>query len=470
MENILHDFNQNVINLVTNYLKNSISDGNLSNFTDDLVMNFADLGRKVTEFLVNYAEKTIFELKDRKSLFESLEKDERTIITIFGNIFFERRYYRNKETNEKVYLLDEFLALEPKQRMLSNVKERLVEEAVETSYQRAGEKAAYGVNISKQTVMNEIESLDLDKHLEGKKLEKKKKVKILYVIADEDHVHLQKGGIEEPRAVIVYDSIESNGKRIELKNKKHFGGIYKNRIDDLWETVMTYIDNTYDVDYLEKAYLSGDGANWIKTGLEWIIKSVYVLDEFHLKKAVNGIVGRISKDNKAEKENLKYRLKNSIRNLDFDTFKELSYEILAEEMNKSTRKRKEELMNYILNNVEGITNLYKNKDVLHGCSAEGHISHIYSDRMSSRPMGWKTKNVNNMSKLRLLREDHVPIKEIVKKDNKVIEFKQIEKIRNQANHRIAESINFNPVSIPVQQFGTFEERILLKNILDYRAI
>jgi len=39
----------------------------------------------------------------------------------------------------------------------------------------------------------------------------------LYIIADEDHVHLQKGGIEEPRVVIVYDKIVSKGKRIELK-------------------------------------------------------------------------------------------------------------------------------------------------------------------------------------------------------------------------------------------------------------
>lgn len=39
-------------------------------------------------------------------------------------------------------------------------------------------------------------------------------------------------------------------------------------------------------------------------------------------------------------------------------------------------------------NEEGIKNLYKNEEELHGCSAEGHISHIYSDRMSSRPMGW----------------------------------------------------------------------------------
>ncbi len=40
---------------------------------------------------------------------------------------------------------------------------------------------------------------------------------------------------------------------------------------------MTYIENNYDTDYLERVYISGDGANWIKTGLEWFIKSVYVL-------------------------------------------------------------------------------------------------------------------------------------------------------------------------------------------------
>ena len=72
---------------------------------------------------------------------------------------------------------------------------------------------------------------------------------------------------------------------------------------------MTYIENTYDTEYLEKVYISGDGASWIKTGKEWILKSVYVLDEFHMKKAVNGIVGRITKTNKTEKEKQKKETK-----------------------------------------------------------------------------------------------------------------------------------------------------------------
>lgn len=469
MENILHDFNEKVISLVTNCLKNSITEKGISDFTNDLEREMIEFGNQVTQFLVEYAENIIFKLKDRKEKFESLEKDDRTMISIFGEVNFKRRYYQDKETKERIYLLDQFLKLEKRERMLPNVKERLIEEARETSYKRAGQKASYGTEISKQTVKNKINKLDFKAEIAEEK-EKKKKVKKIYIIADEDHVHLQKGGIEEPRLIIVYDSIIAKRKRIELKNKKHFGGIYTKKIEDLWEEVMTYIESNYDTDYLEKVYISGDGAKWIKTGLEWIVKSVYVLDEFHMKKAVNGIVGRVTKANKKEKEKQKKEIRTALRRLNFVRFKEICDEILEEEMERTTRERKEELMNYILNNVEGIKNLYRNKKELHGCSAEGHISHIYSDRMSSRPMGWSTTNVNNMSKLRTSKEDNISTKEILNNSKKVIEFKEIEKIRNQAKARIKESINFKPVNVPIMNFGTTEEKIFFKNLLEYKAV
>lgn len=469
MENILYDFNEKVISLVTNCLKNSITERGIADFTNDLESEMIKFGSEVTQFLVEYAENIIFKLKDRKEKFECLEKDERTMISIFGEVNFKRRYYQDKETKERIYLLDQFLKLEKRERMLPNVKERLIEEARDTSYKRAGEKASYGTEISKQTVKNEINKLEFKPEKIEEK-ENKKKVKKLYIIADEDHVHLQKGGIEEPRLIIVYDSILAKGKRIELKNKKHFGGIYSGKIDDLWEEVMTYIENEYDTEYLEKVYILGDGANWIKTGLEWIIKSVYVLDEFHMKKAVNGIVGKITKAKKKEKEKQKKELRTALRRLNFVRFKEICYEILEEEMEKGTRERKEDLVKYILNNVEGIKNLYRNKKELHGCSAEGHVSHIYSDRMSSRPMGWKRENVNNMSKLRLLKEDNIEVKETLKKQGKIIEFKEIKKIRNQANAKIKESINFKQISVPLMEFGSTEERIFFKNLLEYKAV
>lgn len=307
MENILHDFNEKVISLIANCLKNSITEKGISDFTNDLESEMIAFGRDVVQFLVEYAEDVIFKLKERKEKFESLEKDDRTIISIFGETNFKRRYYQDKDTKERIYLLDQFLKLEKRERMLPNVKERLIEEARETSYRKAGQKASYGTEISKQTVKNEINKLD-----------------------------------------------------------------FKSEI--------------------------------------------------------------------------------------------------AEEKEKTARKRKEDLMNYILNNVEGIKNLYRNKKELHGCSAEGHISHIYSDRMSSRPMGWSTRNVNNMSKLRTSREDNISTKEILEKSKKVIEFKEIQKIRNQANAKIKESINFKPVSVPIMNFGAQEEKIFFKNLLEYKAV
>lgn len=468
MEDILYDFNEKVISLMTEFLKNSMEVGGLSEFTSNLEENLMQLGYNLTKFSLEYAEGIIFKIKERKKLFESLEKDDRTVTSIFGDIDFKRRYYLDKQTGERVYLLDEYFKIAPKERLLENVETRLIEEAIETNYEKAGKIVAYKTEISKQTVMNKISELKIN--VDEIKVLNKKVVDTIYCIADEDHVHLQKGGIEEPRLIVVYDSILKNGKRTKLCNKKHFGGVYTGRIDDLWEEVLTYLENTYDLEKVKNIYILGDGANWIKTGLEWLPKSINVLDKFHLMKAINGIVGKENKENKEEKSEYKRRIYRSFYSLDFNETKEIVYEILAEEMEENTRKRKAKLLQYILNNKEGISNLYRYQKELHGCSAEGHVSHLYSARLSSRPLGWKTINVNNVSKLRLIKADNKEISEIVHNKRKVIEFKEIEKIRNQANKQIKESINFKTVTIPAMQFGTTEQRKFFKQILEYKAV
>ena len=466
MENILHDFEEKVISLMAKFLKNSMETGGLSDFTDNLMDKLMELGYDLTKFSLEYAEDIIFKIKERKQKFESLEKDDRKIATIFGEIDFKRRYYLDKESNQRVYLLDEYFKIAPNERLLENVETKLIEEAIETNYEKAGKSASYKTEISKQTVMNKISELKIN--LDEEKETSKRIIDNIYCIADEDHVHLQKGGIEEPRLIVVYDSILKNGKRTKLCNKKHFGGVYKGKIDDLWEEVLTYIDNTYEIDKVKNIYVLGDGANWIKTGLEWLPRSINVLDKFHLTKAVNGIVGKETKENEKEKSEYKRRMYRSFYALDFKKTKEIVYEILAEEMEETTRKKKEKLLQYILNNKEGISNLYKHQKELHGCSAEGHVSHLYSARLSSRPLGWKTVNVDNVSRLRLVKADKRDIREIVHNKRKVIEFKEIEKIRHIAKEKIKESVNFKTGKIPAMEFGTTEQRKFFKQLLEYK--
>lgn len=71
--------------------------------------------------------------------------------------------------------------------------------------------------------------------------------------------------------------------RWQLKNPRYFSGIYT-KSDELWVEVADYIDKAYITEGIEKIYLSGDGASWIKNGLEWIKGSRYVLDRYHLSK------------------------------------------------------------------------------------------------------------------------------------------------------------------------------------------
>lgn len=59
----------------------------------------------------------------------------------------------------------------------------------------------------------------------------------------------------------------------------------------------------------------------------------------------------------------------------------------------------EALKTFVLGNWAAIRRTLRNK-LVNGCSAESHVSHILSDRLSSRSMGWSQTGADRMSKLR----------------------------------------------------------------------
>lgn len=64
---------------------------------------------------------------------------------------------------------------------------------------------------------------------------------------------------------------------------------------------------------------------------------------------------------------------------------------------------------YILNNWQGIENLFKEEK--YKCSAEGHISHVLSSRLSSRPMGWSVVGADEVARMRTYKENGGKIKQ-----------------------------------------------------------
>ena len=63
-------------------------------------------------------------------------------------------------------------------------------------------------------------------------------------------------------------------------------------------------------------------------------------------------------------------------------------------------KRIEQSKEYIISNWTAAKLRLGRKDGVVGCSAEGHVSHVLSSRMSSRPLGWSIVGMEKMAELR----------------------------------------------------------------------
>jgi len=341
-----------------------------------------------------------------------------TLATIFGEVHYQRTYYKHKIEKEYRYLSDELFGINSYDKMDVSLKAKLIEEAVDTPYARSGRKAAESIELSSQSVMNAIRELGAVSSREVKITKAKETPKILYIEADEDHVALQVGGCAEPKLVYVHEGRKKVGKdRFQLQNVRYFGGMYKES-EELWNEVADYIDQAYDYDSIERIYLSGDGASWIKVGAGIINKSTFVLDRYHLNKAVK-MAG-------AHLENAEREIWKAIKKADKDYLK-VVFETILDETNSETKAEAvKEAKTYIQNHWENIKSHYA--EDYSGCSAEGHISHIYSDRLSSRPLGWSREGVDQMARLRVFAANGGNLFDLVlkKKQERIREARVIE--------------------------------------------
>lgn len=166
-----------------------------------------------------------------------------------------------------------------------SLKADVVEKAAEMSYKKSG--STFRSIISPTSVMNAIRDVDKIDNCYLKSEIAGKKVPILYVEADEDHVATQRSGGQIVKIAYVHEGRKEVGKgRHELINPRYFTAL-QGTSEDFWLNVTNYICEAYDTESLSKIYLSGDGARWIKEGLNWIPKSEFVLDTFHLAKYIN---------------------------------------------------------------------------------------------------------------------------------------------------------------------------------------
>lgn len=354
------------------------------------------------------------EHKQARSEWYIERRDETTLLTSLGSVTYQKTLFKNKFSGKYEYLLDRVMGIEKHARMTEDAEAELLEEAVQTSYRRGGIAASITEEcVSKETVMNKLHVLEFPKNEE--KPEEKKVVDYLYIDADEDHVSLQfrekKGDLTKlennrknnnaiTKLVYVYEGIEKEApksKRHKLKNPYYFCRVCEGTENQrFWDEIFEYVDNHYDLNRVKKIYLNADGGAWIKAGKSRIAGITYVLDEFHLEKAITKLTSHM----KDSREDARKELYEAIRNKKKEDFEEIVKRLENCLKAENGIDRIQENKAYILSNWTAAKLRLKHKDGIKGCSAEGHVSHVLSSRMSSRPMGWSIKGMSKMAELR----------------------------------------------------------------------
>ena len=412
MYNSIQHFNELGVKKIEERIKKFISESKdiadlILGVNQDLMQLGRDIVTEVLEDMDEYLRKDGVRKKD----WEIVRKDKSSLITTFGQIRYNRTYFKPKDGGKRKYLVDEIVGIKPHERMTADVVINTLDEATESSYRKAGEKACYEDEVSKQAVMNKVHAAEVNPP--KLKYSEKRNVRILYIEADEDHVAHQakgKGGTRclMPKLIYVHEGIDlsrSTAKRKVLKNVRYFGEDCKS--EDLWLQVAQYISDQYEEEKIETVYISGDGASWIKQGLNWIGKSRFVLDNHHLNKYIRVATAHINDE--AIYQGLKDALDWPDKEMAYRVFKR----ILELTENDTKRAAVKDSRKYIMNNWDGIAIKAEKGYEIVGCSAEGHVSHVLSNRLSSRPKGWSKTGVNQMTKLLVYKKNGGNIYDLV---------------------------------------------------------
>ena len=406
--------------LHSNYWNKSSSINNYLSFMNALDSFNYNFMINVIKTYFEYIDNVFFHSSYRKQFCESKGFCQRTILTLFGEVTFKRRYYYDKKYNNRFFFTDFFLNLPKRKYFDPFICSEICNEASGSSYSKAativsgkiGKRIDNLVHISRASSRNIVMNFPIiDDAYNEKEL---KRVKRLYVMLDEKFVgsqfnnginHMIKAAVtfENSELVYQYKKKPDSMNRYKLIGSHTCASIDNNLLQD----VLNYIYYHYDVDYLKELNFMGDCALWIKNfpKSNWFkfdndVQVNFSMDGFHFSQALKHLT--TNEHNDVYQALYEYVLHNDKQGFtdmcnDFkDMFSERKDTIIA--------KR-----DYILNNWKE-RQLYQSAPYMK-CSMESHISHIFADLFTSRPKAYSKQGLRQLLKLRLLKVNHIDIKQ-----------------------------------------------------------
>lgn len=393
---LINDYVSGLLNAEEEFLEHLDS---LTTFEETVSRLSNQMAADFIGLILTDADQMIRDSGIRKGSYTVQRSRQRTLISSVGDITFTHTLYKDQSGKIRC-LLDELIRLPDRERFTAVAEAKVLNEAEVHSYQHAAESIqTNGQTITKTTVMNKVHAIEKEIPEMEEVPEEKRQCEYLYIEADEDHIHRQKEGKEQGcfigKLVYLFEGKEEicRGRR-KLVRPFYFGGLYAGTEQNaaLWEEVESYIRTHYEQDVLRCVYISSDGGGWIRTAADHIYKGKLVADRFHLMKYINRVAGYTQKGEATKGRFYKYIYKNNL----------LAVKKLLTRIGNCCERSGyavEECRKYFVGNWEYIQRAFHDRHVT-GCSAEGHVSSVYSERMSSRPMGWSKEGADRMCRLR----------------------------------------------------------------------
>lgn len=232
----------------------------------------------------------------------------RTIETMVGTVTYRRRVYRHRLSGERFIPTDRHVGWPAGERISPEVKRTCAELSTIMPFRATAEVLGKlrGVRISHESVHQKTQEIG-DRRVDevrqrAEELFAKpgetagRKRCVIFLEIDSMFARAQRRKKGQPRHIemrlaVIHEGWQAAspaGKRYRLKSKRVV--VEATGAEAFWEAVSAELGQEYDLAYCQ-VVINGDGADWIRQGIEYFPQAVFQLDRFHWLRALRRAVG-----------------------------------------------------------------------------------------------------------------------------------------------------------------------------------